>query len=72
MSTMKEDKADAIDAAPTQIHHEVVPQGVMRSEAGEELVGAGREPYGPSGTSLSCTIFLLYSVKQVADNGCRF
>lgn len=47
---MKETKADAIDAAPTQIHHEVAPQGKMRSEASEELIGAAREPYGPGGT----------------------
>ncbi|KAF3047679.1 hypothetical protein E8E12_011341 [Didymella heteroderae] len=46
MSTMKELKVDAINAAPTQIHHEVVPG--MRSEAGEELIGA-REAYGPGG-----------------------
>ncbi|KAF9700917.1 hypothetical protein EKO04_000455 [Ascochyta lentis] len=35
------DKADAIDAAPTQIYREV-----MRSE---EFAGAAREPYGPGG-----------------------
>lgn len=45
---MKESKVDAIDAAPTQIHHEVVPG--MRSEASEELNGA-REAYGPAGMS---------------------
>jgi len=40
------DKAHAIDATPTQIHREV-----MRSEVDVELVGAMREPYGPSGMS---------------------
>lgn len=40
------DKADAIDAAPTQVHREV-----MRSEVNVELVGAMREPYGPGGMS---------------------
>lgn len=43
---MKETKVDAIDAAPIQIHHEVVPG--MRSEASEQLIGA-REAYGPGG-----------------------
>lgn len=53
MSTMKESKVDAIDAAPTQIHHEVVPG--MRSEASEELIGA-REAYGPGGELSSLSI----------------
>lgn len=52
MSSMKEIKADAIDAAPSQIHHEVVPQGAKMSEASMELVGAAREPYGPGGKLL--------------------
>ncbi|KZM25092.1 substrate-specific transmembrane transporter [Ascochyta rabiei] len=37
----KNDKADAIDAAPTQIHREVMQ--------GEQLIGAARESYGPGG-----------------------
>lgn len=47
---MKETKADAIDVAPTQLHHEVVPQGTMRNDMGGELLGSVREPYGPGGT----------------------
>lgn len=43
---MKESKVDAINAAPTQIYHEVAPG--MRSEASERLIGA-REAYGPGG-----------------------
>lgn len=50
---MGEIKAHAIDAAPTQIHHEVAPEGKMRSEASESLVGAAREPYGPGGMLLN-------------------
>lgn len=46
---MKETKVDAIDAAPSQIHHEVVPQVTMPSDAGAELFGTAREPYGPGG-----------------------
>lgn len=52
---MKESKTDGIDAAPSQIHHEVVPQGTMRSETGSDLVGAVREPYGPGGTFFIAT-----------------
>ena len=52
MSTMKESKADAIDAASTQIHHEVVPG--MRSEVSERLIGV-REAYGPGGKQ-SCPL----------------
>lgn len=55
MSTMKEFKVDAIDAAPSQIHHEVVPSGTMRSETGLDFVGAVREPYGPGG--MSCSLY---------------
>jgi hypothetical protein len=59
---MKESKADAIDATPSQkIHHEVVPQGAKMSEASLELVGATREPYGPSGMSFRMhPVVLLY------------
>lgn len=55
---MKETKADAIDAAPIQIHHEVAPYSVTRSEASEELVGMRREPYGPGGMSFIIFIWL--------------
>jgi len=49
---MKEDKADAIDAAPIQIHREMMQN--------EELIGAAREPYGPGGMcSMSQAVPLL-------------
>ena len=49
---MEETKLDAINAVPTQIHHEVVPREKMPNEASlqESLIGAERAPYGPGGT----------------------
>lgn len=49
---MKEIKLDAINAAPTQIHHEVAPGGKMPNEASlqESLIGTERAAYGPGGT----------------------
>jgi hypothetical protein len=51
MSTMEDTKMDAINAAPTQIHHEVAPGEKMPNEASlqESLIGTEREPYGPGG-----------------------
>ena len=46
---MKESKADVIDASPSQIHQETVPQGAKSSEGSMEFVGVAREPYGPGG-----------------------
>lgn len=48
---MEETKQDAINAVPTQIHHEVAPRKKMPNEASlqESLIGAERAPYGPGG-----------------------
>lgn len=59
----KETKADSIDAAPAQFHHEIVPQETMRNE-GVELLDAVREPYGPGGTSC-----LLHDVAALIPSG---
>jgi hypothetical protein len=49
---MEETKLDAINAIPTQIHHEVVPRVKMPNEASlqESLIATERVPYGPGGT----------------------
>ena len=58
MSTMEATKLDAINAVPTQIRHEVAPEGKMPNEASlqESLIGTERESYGPGGTYYSSDV----------------